>query len=472
MTSLGNDLENATIAAVSTSLGPGGISIIRISGPEAEEVLDKLFRPNKTRSPLQTHKLYLGQIIDPRTKQTVDQVLCCTMHAPATYTREDMVEIHSHGGVYVAARILDLVLQCGVSLAQPGEFTRRAFMAGRIDLTEAEAVAELIASRSLNEARLAAAQLTGGIKDRVEGLRNHLIEVLAHLEVALDFPDEETEILAGSDAAQRLRSSVLEVLEDLVEAYDSGRVFREGIKAAIVGRPNVGKSSLLNALTKAERAIVTPLPGTTRDVIEADAMISGLPVTLVDTAGLEAPAADQVEAEGQRRAAEKLAQADVILLVIDRSRPLGVEDRRIFQMCQKDRTIPVLNKCDLAPVFNGEKVMELLGPANHVEISALTGKGLDDLKHEVYRIVVNPQGGRESEPQNVPELVPNLRQKNALVSARDPLVKAIEGLESGLAPELLALEIKSTLDHLGVITGRTTPEDVLDEIFSSFCLGK
>lgn len=460
--------DHATIAAVATPVGPGGIAIVRISGPAAEKVAVMVFRPAKTDFPLKSHKLCLGNVVDPRTDRVLDQVLCCFMRAPATYTREDVVEIHSHGGPLAARRILDAVLAAGASLAEPGEFTRRAFLAGRIDLSQAEAVAELIGARSQTEADLAMAQLSGGLKELAEALGKPLVEVLAHLEVALDFPDEEAEIIEGPVAAQRLAREVLEPLDLLLADYDSGRVFREGIKAAIVGRPNVGKSSLLNALLQSERAIVTPQPGTTRDIIEADAVWDGLPLTLVDTAGLETEAADEAEAQGQARAASRLATADLILLVLDRSRPLSNEDRRIMAAAPAGRTLLVLNKIDLASAFTPAEALDFLGPAPMVEVSALTGQGLASLRKEISQTVTS--GAHR--PEAVPTLVPNLRHKQALEASREPLKRAIAGLKNGLAPELTAVEINLALEELGTITGQTTPDHILDEIFSKFCLGK
>ena len=356
-----------------------------------------VFRPAKALFPLESHKLYLGHVVDPGTGRMVDQVLCCYMRGPATYTREDVVEIHCHGGPIAVRRVLETVLGGGAELAEPGEFTRRAFMAGRIDLSQAEAVAELIGARSRAEAELAAAQLSGGLKERVEAVRRVLIEILAHIEVALDFPDEEAEIIDGPAAARRIESEVLAPLEDLLEEYDSGRVFREGIKVAIVGRANVGKSSLLNAMLETDRAIVTPRPGTTRDVIEAEAVFCGLPLTLIDTAGLESAAADEVEAEGQRRAAARLATADLVLVVVDRSRPLTDEDRRIFDSAPKGRTMAVLNKSDLEPAFTAEEARGLSADLFGLEVSALTRQGVSDLREEVFKSVT---GGRH-QPQAV-----------------------------------------------------------------------
>ncbi|MBW2090860.1 MAG: tRNA uridine-5-carboxymethylaminomethyl(34) synthesis GTPase MnmE [Deltaproteobacteria bacterium] len=460
--------SSSTIAAISTAVGPGGIAIIRLSGPDSLDIISKIFIPARPARLLESHKLYLGKIVEPQTDREVDQVLCSYMRGPNTYTREDVVEINAHGGPVVASQILDLVLAAGARMAEPGEFTKRAFLAGRIDLSQAEAVAELVAARGQAEAGLALAQLTGGLRQQVEALKKPLVEVLAHLEVALDFPDEEAEIIQSSAAAEKLLQGTLKPLDELLNAYESGRIYREGIQVAIVGRPNVGKSSLLNRLTRDERAIVTPQPGTTRDVIEVEALIEGVPLTLVDTAGLEAPARDDAEAEGQRRAQARLTAADLVLLVLDRSQPLTEEDRRIFSLARSDNTIAALNKTDLKPAFSLKEARGLLGTTPALDVSAKTGKGLSALKAQIFEKIT---GGRTN-PDHVPYIVPNLRHKQALEQAREPLTRAIEGLQKDLAPELSALEIRSVLDSLGLITGQTTPDEVLDEIFNNFCLGK
>jgi len=380
-----------------------------------------------------------------------------------------MIEIHAHGGPVALRRVLEVVLAAGAELAAPGEFTRRAFMAGRIDLSQAEAVAELIEARSRAEAELAAVQLAGGLKDRVEAMRKTLIDILAHIEVAIDFPEDEAEILDGPCFARRVEDEVLEPVKKLLDDYESGRVYREGLAVAIVGRPNVGKSSLLNAILKREKAIVAPLPGTTRDEIEAEALICGLNMTLIDTAGLASVAADVVEAEGQRRAAVRLESSDLALVVMDGSMAAADEDRRILEAAPKGRAVLVRNKVDLGPGFEIPGDMILTAGGAPVDVSALTGQGLDDLRRCIFDAVT---GGAHRSMSAVPELVPNVRHRRALEAARPDLARVVDGFRKGLAPELLALEIQAALERLGTITGRTTPEDVLDTIFSSFCLGK
>ena len=459
---------DSTIAAVSTAPGPGGIAIVRLSGPSAELILTRLFRPTQTRFPLDSHHLALGRIVDPDTGRVLDEVLAVLMRAPHSYTREDVAEIHTHGGPVVTGRVLELTLRAGARLAEPGEFTKRAFLAGRIDLSQAEAVAELIAAKGRAEAELAMAQLAGGLKERVLALREPLLDVLAHLEVALDFPEEEADILDPCQAAARLEKEALALLDELLASYESGRLFREGLELAIVGRPNVGKSSLLNRLLGDELAIVTPSPGTTRDLIEAEALVGGIPLTLVDTAGLETPARDEAEAEGQRRARARTAEADLVLLVLDQSQPLGNEDRRLLNLVRERPLIGVLNKMDLSPAFDPAQAASLLAPAPVARVSAKTGQGLGDLQALILEVVI---GGR-TRPDRLPALVPNARHRQALEEARGPLLAAIEGLRGGLPPEIVALEMQTALDRLGRITGQTLPEDVLDRIFETFCLGK
>ncbi len=463
-----NYSKEKTVAAVSSALGAGGIAVIRMSGPAAHAIGKEVFRPARPEKVFADRRMYLGWVVDPDSARTLDQALCVFMEAPGTYTGEDVVEIHCHGGPVAAGAVLECLINRGAELAAAGEFTRRAFMAGKIDLSQAEAVAELIGARSRAEADLALAQLSGGLKRKVEEFRAVLVGTLADVEVALDYPDEEEDIVRGGEAAEEIRKKVSGPLSELLKDYESGRVMREGLSIAIVGRPNVGKSSLMNALLKKERSIVTEIPGTTRDLIEADAIINGIPVIMVDTAGLEAPTEDPVEREGQRRAAERLAGADLALVVVDSGRELTEEDLRIAEAAPKGRILVVVNKVDAARVLTAEHVDKLSEYGKIARISAKRGDGLAELKDSIFRMVTGGVG----EGGSLPELVPNLRHKKALESALEPLERAAEGLEVGLAPELVAFEINAALAALGQIVGATTPDDVLDEIFSRFCLGK
>ena len=457
-----------TIAAISTPSGAGGISIVRVSGSAAEPIAQRIFKPEKAEHPLKSHRLYLGNIFDPVKEEVLDQVLCSLMRAPGTYTREDIVEFHCHGGPVIAARVLEMALNTGARLAQPGEFTRRAFLAGRIDLSQAEAVVELINARSSMESSLAAAQLTGGMFERAQAIRAPLVEILAHIEVALDFPDESDEVMDWGLGAERILHEALGPLDELVQAYQKGRVFREGVTVAIAGRPNVGKSSLLNAILKDERAIVTDLPGTTRDVIEAPANVHGLPLTLIDTAGLSHDPRDIAEVEGQKRARQRVEAADMVIMLMDQSRDLDPEDRQIFRSFPQDRTLIVANKADLPARWSPEEMLAFLGGKKSLVISAKTGEGLGDLGDAIFHFII----GMGSDRASVPRIVPNLRHCQALNDARPAMIRASKGLKEGIPLELVAVDIREALDRIGLITGQTTPEDVLDEIFGRFCLGK
>ena len=457
-----------TIAAISSSAGPGGIAVIRLSGPDTEQILKKVFKPAKAEWPLASHHLYLGDIVDPESGDILDQVLCSFMKAPNTYTRENIGEINSHSAPVVTARILECVLHAGAEPAQPGEFTRRAFLSGRIDLSEAEAVAELVAARSRAEADMALNQLEGGLRDEVEAITGVLVDLLAQLEVAVDFPDEDEEIIQAETVAKTLETEAIGPLDCLLEAYTTGRIYREGLEAAIIGRPNVGKSSLLNRLVMREHAIVTAIPGTTRDVLEADALFDGIPVTLQDTAGLHSSPKDEAETEGQKRAEASLKNADLILLVLDQSAIISEEDLRILALADNNHTIVVLNKTDLPPACELDEFTKAAGQRPFVQVSAKTGAGLDELKSMIFELV---SGGR-TRPDGSSGAVPNARHNKALEDARPFISSIIKGLTTRLPPDLIALDTRQALDFLGLITGQTTTEDVLDRIFSNFCLGK
>lgn len=457
-----------TIAAISSAAGPGGIAVIRLSGPDTEQILKKVFKPAKAEWPLGSHHLYLGDIVDPQSGDILDQVLCSFMKAPNTYTRENIGEINSHSAPVITARILECVLSAGAELAQPGEFTRRAFLSGRIDLSEAEAVAELVAARSRAEADMALNQLEGGLKEEVEAITGVLVDLLAQLEVAVDFPDEDEEIIQAEASAKMLEAEAIRPLDRLLTAYTAGRIYREGLEAAIIGRPNVGKSSLLNRLVMRDHAIVTAIPGTTRDVLEADALFNGVPVTLLDTAGLHSLPDGEIEAEGQKRAEARLKQADLILLVLDQSTPISDEDLRILDLADNNHTLVVLNKTDLPRASEIEEFTKAAGHRQIVQVSAKTGAGLDELKARVFELV---SGGR-TRPDSSSGAVPNARHNKALEDARPFIANVIEGLNTQRPPDLIALDTRQALDYLGTISGKTTTEDVLDRIFSSFCLGK
>lgn len=451
-----------TIAAISTPLGEAGIGIVRLSGPEAEPIARRLFRPSHPRARWQSHRLYLGHLLDAQGR-ILDEVLLTLMRAPQSYTREDVVEIHCHSGYAVLRAILGAALALGARLARPGEFTLRAFLAGRLDLSQAEAVLEVIQARTEASLRVAASHLTGGLGRRLGGLRAALVAILARVEAALDFPEEAAE-LSPEDILEELVAPQQE-LEDLLGTYRQGRLLREGLDVVLAGRPNVGKSSLLNRLLDADRAIVTDIPGTTRDVIEESIMLEGVALRLSDTAGLR-EARDRVEELGVARSQERLAQADLVLYLVDGSDALQAEDVQVLEDLAARPALLVVNKSDLPRKLDIEELRRA-SPYPLVEISALTGEGLDELKQLLVDLALG--GGLRT----AGELVTQARHFELLIRAGEALDRARELLAQALPPwELVALEVKEALIALGEITGEVVGDAVLDHIFSQFCIGK
>jgi tRNA modification GTPase len=451
-----------TIAAMATPPGEGGIGIVRLSGPEAEPLARRLFRPRRPLASWQSHRLYLGHIHDSR-GSVLDEVLLTLMRAPHSYTREDVVEIHCHSGFAVLKAILGEVLALGARLARPGEFTLRAFLNGRLDLAQAEAVLEVIQARSEASLKVAQAHLAGGLGRRLGELRAALLGVLAQLEAALDFPEEAVELSPGA-----LKGAVRGPLEDLAQllaSYRQGRLLKEGVKVVLAGRPNVGKSSLLNRLLAADRAIVTDIPGTTRDVIEETVSLGGLALCLADTAGLREPL-DLAEELGVARSREQMSQADLILYLVDGSASLSPEDSQVLGELADRPVLIVLNKIDLPPQLHPEDSRRD-SPHPVAAISALTGQGLADLEKAILDLVL--AGGVHTEG----EMVTQARHAELLARAGEALRRGLALLAQLEPPwELVALEVKEALTALGEITGEEVGEAVLDHIFSEFCIGK
>ena len=458
--------EEETIAAISTPVGESGIGIVRMSGPKAESILRKLFKPRNDPTELNSHLFHYGEIINPETGRSVDEVLVVLMKAPRTYTREDVVEIHCHGGYLILQKTLELVLKEGTRIAQPGEFTKRAFLNGRIDLTQAEAVIDLIRSRTMAGLEVANQQLRGKLFKEMMSLKEKLVNHLALIEAYIDFPEEEIESVSLRKLQDDLAGMVGK-LEEWIASYEEGKIFREGISCAIIGKTNVGKSSLLNVLIKEERAIVTAVPGTTRDVIEEVLNVQGIPVRLMDTAGLR-KTLDSVEREGVKKTRERMEEADLLLLVIDGSRELDEDDRLIFDKTEKRKRVLVLNKKDLPNRVSEESLKAKIQNDPIVHLSALKNEGIDDLKEVIYASLIH-RDVRKS-PDHL--IVANIRHKNGLTQARENLSSAIKRLEEGSSPEFIAFEIRSCLEALGELVGETTSEDVLNRIFDQFCIGK
>lgn len=455
-----------TIAAMATPVGLGGIGIIKISGPQSENIVRKIFRPHKPIDHFQSHHLYYGHIVDPSSGQVIDEILLSLMRSPHTYTREDVAEINCHSGYIVLQKSLSLVLSCGARLAHPGEFTKRAFLNGRIDLTQAEAVMESVAARTSQALKIATNQLMGRLYERVNPIKDCLLDVLVALEVAIDFPEEDVEIVRSEKLASRLENEVVKPIQDLLVSYEYGRVYREGVAVAITGKPNVGKSSLLNALLEEERAIVTAIPGTTRDIIEELLNVRGIPIKIVDTAGLR-EARDEIEGIGIKLTRKRIAEADLLLLIIDGSAELTEEDYQIYKDIQGQPFIAVVNKMDLGLTVDPAKLYELFAPKDLVVVSALRRTNMDELKEAIFTAVI--RGGTDITNTT---LVPNVRQQAALMRALPLILQAQKNLLEDSTPDIVAIDIQEALECLGEITGQTTPEDILDRIFSQFCIGK
>ena len=437
-----------------------------MSGPFAEAIARKLFKPKIGQSCFVSHHFHYGEIIDIQSGKAVDEVLIVLMKSPKTYTREDIVEIHCHGGYFILQKVLELVLRSGARMAQPGEFTRRAFLNGRIDLTQAEAVIDAIKAKTMVSLEIANQQLRGWLYRELGQLKTRLIEDLVLIEAHIDFPEEEIEPISLRKMEQEMEETI-QKLEGWVSSYEEGKVFREGISCAIIGKTNVGKSSLLNVLLREERAIVTPIPGTTRDVIEEILNICGVPVRLIDTAGLR-KVKDSIEQEGVRKAKERLADSDLILLMLDGSRGLDEEDGEIFEEVKGKKKVVILNKEDLPQKISVDDVKNQIVDDPIVSISALKGEGIDDLKKTIYTSLI--QRGVRASPEHL--IVANIRHKNALIQIRDNLSNAMKGMEEGTPFEFIAFEIRSALETLGELVGETTSEEILNLIFDQFCIGK
>lgn len=455
-----------TIAALSTPPGQAGIGIVRISGSRAKDIADRLFRAKRSPMAWESHILTLGRLVDPDTGATVDEVLLAYMKAPHSYTREDVVEINTHSGHALVERILRMVLNAGARPARPGEFTFRAFLNGRIDLTQAEAVMDLIQSRSERGVELASGQLCGRMRERIETARRAVVDILAHTEVGIDYPDEECAVKSGEEAFSWLVQDVVAPLKELRDAYAQRRFWADGVKIAIVGCVNTGKSSLLNRLAEEERAIVTDVPGTTRDVLEAQIHIDGLPIRLLDTAGYRIPNGE-VERIGVERAEQTLEGANLALVVVDRARALGEEDRRILQRCANIPTLVVLNKIDLPNRLGPGAARSALADMAKVSVSARTGEGMEGLRQSIRNAVLEDSTGALHV-----DFLPNARQNKALEEALEQFQQAAVHFREEAPLEIVSVDLNSGLDALAEITGERATEETLDRIFQSFCLGK
>jgi tRNA modification GTPase len=455
-------MDQDTICAVSTPPGEGGIGIVRMSGRDAANIASKLFRPRQGGdfNVSGSHTMRYGHVIDPDTGEIVDEVLVSIMRGPASYTREDVVEINCHGGMMPLRRTVELLLRSGARQAEPGEFTKRAFLNGRIDLAQAEAVMAVITARTERSLRAANEQLQGRLSREVAAMRDRLVSLVAAVEMGIDFPEEDIVTPSGRTIVDEVLQTI-DGVDRLLSGFRHGRILREGLATAIVGRPNVGKSSLLNALLGQDRAIVAEVPGTTRDVIEEYLNVAGVPLRIVDTAGIR-ETHDMVEQEGVRRSLEAIRNADVVLVVLDGSERLHDGDRRVLQEVGDKTAIAVINKSD-----RHRNLEEIDRPKKQVMLSCLTGTGIDDLRKSLSDMVNEGTVAAGEHAWAV-----NQRHKAALEQARESLGKALESSRGGMSPELIALDLRDGLDSLGAVIGATYTEDILERIFRDFCVGK
>ncbi|MDI6776792.1 MAG: tRNA uridine-5-carboxymethylaminomethyl(34) synthesis GTPase MnmE [Syntrophales bacterium] len=454
-----------TIAAIATPVGVGGLGIIRVSGPRSEEIARLLFKPRRQADNLMTHHLYHGDIISPETGATLDEVLIALMRKPHSYTGEDTLEISCHGGPLILQVVLSEVIRAGARLAEPGEFTRRAFLNNRLDLSQAEAVADMITAKTDRGLEVAVSHLKGELAKKIESLRTSIIDVLAILETSIDFSEEDADSEQNHEPVGRIQA-IVDDLHAVLATYEQGKIYRYGINAVITGKPNAGKSSLLNRLLGEKRAIVTPIPGTTRDFIEEFINIEGIPVRLTDTAGIRHPE-NIIEREGIALVREKLSSADLVIIVLDGSEELTEEDIEIIEENRLRKTVLVINKTDLPHLINIQEVHRLIPDLHPLWISAKYGDGIPALKECIYTLCMKQTDDRQSTT-----MITNIRHKMAVEKAAILLSQAKDGIVDGLSPEFPALDIREALDSLGEIVGKMINEEVLDRIFSTFCIGK
>jgi tRNA modification GTPase len=459
-----NDPED-TIVAPATPLGEGGIGIVRISGPKALDIADKIFAPRSGVKPsqCQAYSVHYGHIADK--KGAIDEVLLTVMRSPKSYTKEDVVEINCHGGIQAVKKVLELITGQDARLAQPGEFTKRAFLNGRIDLVQAEAVLDVIRARTEASLKAAMTQLDGTLSKEVSLILDRLVEIASHIEAAIDFPDEHLDIIKEERLTGKMKDAVSN-MERLVKSFDEGVILREGVLAVICGKPNVGKSSLMNLLLKRDRVIVAPVPGTTRDAVEETINIKGVPIRLTDTAGI-GMVKDELYKASSKKSLSYIERADIVLLVMDASTPVDEEDLAVIRLSENKKKIVVINKTDLCKKIDKKSLSGLFGKDVIIEISVEKKKNIEALEKAMLDAVY---GGAFTQSEGA--MVTNARHKELLDGALKRARSAEDLMRSGSHPELAAVDLKEAMFSLGLITGRSVSDEVLDRIFENFCIGK
>lgn len=455
-----------TITSISTPMGEGAIGIVRLSGPQAIEIGDTLYKGKKKLSEVDTHTINYGHIIDPETNETVEEVMISVLRAPKTFTREDIIEINCHGGILTINRILELTMTYGARMAEPGEYTKRAFLNGRIDLSQAEAVMDFIRSKTDRASKVTMNQIEGRLSDLIKKQRQSILEILAQVEVNIDYPEYDDVEDATTEFLLEQSKNIKEEINRLLETGTQGKIMREGLSTVIVGRPNVGKSSMLNNLIQDNKAIVTEVAGTTRDVLEEYVNVRGVPLRLVDTAGIR-DTEDIVEKIGVERSRKALSEADLILFVLNNNEPLTEDDQTLYEVVKNEDVIVIINKTDLEPRLDIDEVKEMIGDMPLIQTSMLKQEGIDELEIQIRDLFF----GGEVQNQDM-TYVSNSRHISLLKQARHSIQDAIDAAESGVPMDMVQIDLTRTWEILGEIIGESASDELIDQLFSQFCLGK
>lgn len=461
------NMKEDTIAAIATPFGTSGTGKVRISGPDAISIGSKIFEASSgiDIKEADSHTAHHGYVVNPKSGKTVDEVLAIVMIKPRSFTGENVLEFDCHGGMVPLEAVLELTLEHGARMAEPGEFSRRAFMNGKLDMAQAEAIIDVINSKTEKSLNIAMEQLKGGLSEKVNSIKDKVIELLAHLEASIDFPEDEIEGFDSNQLEERLKE-IKEPIKKLIKTAKQGKLYQEGIKTVIVGKPNVGKSSLLNYLLQENRAIVTDVPGTTRDVIEEYINLDGIPLKVIDTAGVR-ESEDVVEKIGVEKTRESLKKADLVLMMLDVSQGLTEEDIKVYNLIKGQPTIVVVNKTDLDENINLDELEEQFKEHPLLWTSVKEEKGMEELKNTILEEIFHEQINVDSDV-----MVTKVRHRDALNRAFESLEKVEQSLEEGMPYDFLTIDLKDVLFYLGSITGETVTDDIIDQIFSDFCLGK